>query len=104
MSEDGLPASRLAARAPTTLKALFWCQALAIAWFALFDGAGQARLQWLLRLDGAAMHLGAFLVASATAFLAYKALPASAITPRLERQHRDLELRCQNATAFAALS
>jgi len=62
------------ARARTALKALFWCQALAILWFALFGQAEQARLQWLFGLDDKAMHCCAFLLASTTAFLAWAPL------------------------------
>jgi hypothetical protein len=56
------------------LKLLFWCQAAAIGWFALVGGAAQAELEGVLGVGDLALHVAAFLSASATAFLLWPPL------------------------------
>jgi len=72
LPETGILTPGLPEPARRLLKASFWCEAAAIAWFALVGGEQQARVQFLLGLDDLAMHALAFLVASATAFLAWR--------------------------------
>jgi len=76
MPTPGLHLPRPARR---IVKALFWCQVLAIAWFSLLGGDEQARLRWLTGLDDHAMHSLAFLLASVTAGLVWTPLSAVAV-------------------------
>jgi hypothetical protein len=95
--------------ARSLLKALFWCQALAITWFALWGGEEQARLQWLFGLDDHAMHLAAFLLASTTAFLLWAPLGAVAVllamsAASIELAQALLPARQPSLTDFSASS